>query len=164
LMILNYDKFKTNFAFSFTQAKKRLESNKDNFILSVNHDWYERVSTDELMMMQRNSTVVLDLYGCGLKCFRNVECTSNSLSFKQDPSALIFTYPWVDGDNCVVLPNKDNTTDLDLDASIDILLSYRHENRGKLYEMYLNSIKTNHLYAPKNYVPSHIMKNIIESL
>jgi hypothetical protein len=103
--------------------------------------------------------MILDLYGCGLKCFRNVESSKNSLSVKQDPNQLKYTYEWKDGYNCISLPVNDDMS-LNIDKSIKTLLDYRHDKHYLLYDMYLNSVEINKLYAPSHYVQNHLIKNI----
>lgn len=151
--------FRSHFALSFRQAIEYLKGS-DKFILLVNHDWYERVDCKSLIDMQKKSRMVIDLYGCGLKCFRNVEATNNCLSVKQDPTKLIFTYPWIDGVNCICVPTLNNSNLVDVDSAVKILLTYRHEKQNLLYDLYLNSLETNSKYSPKNYVPNHVIKNI----
>lgn len=158
--LLNMEKFECKFALSYKQAMNDLKEQKNKFIFLTNHDWYERVDLNEI---NANSMAVLDLYGCGQKCFRNIESTKNTLSIKQDPSKVKFTFDWKDGLNCIFLPVHENM-DLDLEKSINILLEYRADKHHLLYDIYLNSIEMNKLYSPKNYVPNHIILNIKNSL
>jgi hypothetical protein len=116
------------------------------------------------MALQKKSQAVIDLYGCGLKCFRNVESTRNCLSIKQDPSRLLFTYPWIDGINCITLPNLPDTNLLDHKKAFEIVYDYRYKKHDLLYDIYVKSMEMNQLYSPKNYVPNHIMKHINENL
>ena len=158
--------FNCIYACSYRQVIKILENKipSNKFIFLVNHDWYERISSDELMALQKLSHVVLDLYGCGLKCFRNVESTANCLSFKQNPSKLVWTYQWEHGVNTVFLPTREGSNIIDEVKSIEIILDFWHGKRHLLYPMYLKSMEMNHLYAPKNYVPNHIIKSIVNSI
>jgi hypothetical protein len=133
-----------------------LKESGEKFIFVTNHDWYERV---DLNPINSNSMVIIDLYGCGQKCFRNVESSKNTLSIKQDPSQLKYTYEWKDGYNCISLPVNDDMS-LNIDTSIKTLLDYRHDKHHLLYDMYLNSVEINKLYAPSHYVPNHLIKNI----
>lgn len=163
-ILSNIEKFQAHFALSYLQAKEFLKSPENPFILLVNHDWYERININELMDLQKKSKMIIDLYGCGLKCFRNVESTCNCLSVKQDPTKLMFTYPWIDGENCIILPTAENSNLLDCHESLKILLEYRHDKHHLLYDMYLKSMEMNKLYSPKNYVRNHIIRNIVENI
>lgn len=154
--LLNMEKFQSIFALSHTQVLNTLKTSKEKFIFLSNHDWYERVDLNDI---NSQSMMVLDLYGCGQKCFRNVESTKNSLSVKQDPNKLIFSYEWKHEHNCIILPVNDDLS-INLDKSIELLLDYRHDKRHLLYDMYLNSLETNRLYSPKNYIPNCIYNNI----
>lgn len=155
----NIGDFASQFAYSWREVQEYLKGT-EKFCALIHHPWYMRITNEELMKFQKKSRMVIDLYGAGLKCFRNVESCGNSLSVKQDPSKLVFTYPWTDGVDCIVLPTKPKSNLLDEDRSVEILLKYRHENHHLLYDMYLNSMKINAKYHPRNYTPNHIIKNI----
>lgn len=163
-LLLHMQKFNCKYALSIRQATECLKTPSDPFILLTNVDWYERINTAELMNFQRQSHMVIDMYGCGLKCFRNVESTLNCLSVKQDPSKLVWTYPWEHGVNCITLPTKENSNIVDSKRAVDIILNYWRFERDSLYSMYLKSIEMNQLYSPKNYVPNCIVKNIRETI
>jgi hypothetical protein len=152
--LLNIEKFCCAIATSKTQYDFKIKNEK--LITLINAEWYERFDLHELNF---NSMMVVDLYGAGQKCFRNVESTKNSLSVKQDPNKLIYTYKWVDGENCISLPVNDDFK-LDIDKSIDIMLEYRNDKHHLLYEMYLNSIETNQKYSLPLYIKNHIIRNI----
>lgn len=159
-LLLNMEKFGCRFALSYKQSTTILQEQKDKFILIANHDWYERVDLNEI---NRQSMMILDLYGCGHKCFRNVESTKYALSLKQDPSKLKFTYTWENDVNCITLPIHEDFS-LDIENSVKIMLDYRHDKHHLLYDIYLKSIETNQLYSPNNYIPNHIIKNIKSTL
>ena len=144
-ILKNIDKFRCEVATSFKQCDKILEENS-HFIFLNHVQWYERTEYKKLLEYQLNTRVVMDMYGCGLKCFRNVESTYNSLSAKQDPTVLKFTHPWIDKENCIVLPNKPGTLLIDEKLSVEILLYYR-KNQHLLYPIYLKSLDTNKLYS-----------------
>lgn len=158
--LLNMEKFNCKFALSYMQTTYMLNESTDKFIFIANHDWRERV---DLNIINSKSIMILDLYGCGQKCFRNIESSKNSLSVKQDPNQLKYTYEWKDGYNCISLPVNDDMS-LNVNKSIDILLDYRHDKHHLLYDMYLNSLEINKLYCPSSYVPNHLIKNIKSSI
>jgi hypothetical protein len=105
------ERFQCIFALSYAQVLNKLKNSTEKFIFLSNHDWYERIDLNEI---NSKSMMILDLYGCGQKCFRNVESTKNSLSIKQDPNKLIFSYEWKHDYNCIILPVND---DLSLNVS-----------------------------------------------
>ena len=156
VFLLNMEKFACRFALSYKQATTILKESSEKFIFVTNHDWYERV---DLNLINSKSMMIIDLYGCGQKCFRNVESSKNTLSIKQDPSQLKYTYEWKDEYNCISLPVNDDMS-LNIDKSIKTFLDYRHDKHHLLYDMYLNSVEINKLYTPSHYVPNHLIKNI----
>jgi len=157
-ILQNIEKFQSQFALSFPQCDEILKTN-ESFILLNYVPWYSRIPHSQLMTYQKQSRVVIDLYGCGMKCFRNAESTVNCLSAKQDPSKLKSVYPWIDGENCIFLPNRSDNILIDIDKTLEILLKYQHEEQHLLYPMYVKSLEMNRLYAPRNYIPAHIMKH-----
>jgi hypothetical protein len=152
--LLNFEKFCCGLVTSKAQYDFKIKDGK--VITLINPDLYERFDLND---MNFNSMMVIDLYGAGQKCFRNIESTKNSLSIKQAPDKLIYTHDWIDGENCITLPVTDELK-LDIDESINILLEYRHDKHHLLYDMYLNSIETNHKYSLPIYIKNHIIQNI----
>lgn len=139
-----------------------LKNNRDRSFLLLHKEWYERV---DFMKYQNNTRAVLDLYGAGLKCFRTIESTINTLSFKQDMSILKHAYPWIDKENCVMLANKENSCVLDEHKSCDILHYYlRGNGQSELYKLYLNSCETNLKYRNVNYINDYFLPNVISQL
>jgi hypothetical protein len=158
--LMNHENFDSIFATSYKQYLHLIENTNECFILICNTEWHERVPLDDI---NRNTLMSIDLYGCGQKCFRNVESTKNCLSVKQDPNHLIHSYKWIHDYNCIVLPTNEDLS-IDIDKSIDILLQYRHYKRDLLYDMYLNSLEMNRLYSLKNYIPNKIINNIRKNI
>lgn len=145
----------------FTSEKQHdieiINNKRKQAILLIHNEWFERTELDKYT---NNTKTMLDLYGSGMKCFRNIESSSNTVSFKQDPNVLIHTYPWTDGFNCVTLPNK-QTNLLDVDASCSKILEYlRGDKQELLYDIYLNSTETNSKYEIKKYIKDHVIHNI----
>lgn len=131
-----------------------------NFVL-LHREWFER-----LHYSNRNAATLttVDLYGAGLKCFRNTEGTIDTLSFKEDPSKLLFAYPWIDGDNCISLPVTDNLR-LDVDAAFEKMYQYiRGDRQHELYPMYLRSVETNRKYRTPAYLWQYIWPSIQQRL
>ena len=159
-----YFDFDITFASTFRQCEHRLKDHSRLFLLN-NVDHYERTDKETFFEYQFRSQIMIDLYGVGIKCFRNIESTNNCISVKQDPSILKYTYPWIDKENCIFLPNRPGTTIINEKLSVEILLHYQHpNNQHLLYPIYLKSLEMNELYSPLNYVPNHIIKNIKKCL
>lgn len=160
-LMKNFLKFNCDLALSYKQAYSYIiEERRRWYTLLICQGWFERVDIQKLYELQYKSRAIIDMYGAGLKCFRNMESFHNCMSFKQDPSKLINTYEWINDVNCVFLPNVANSNLIDEVKSCQILLDYK--NNGKAYRIYLESINMSYKYAPKNYVPNHIIANILK--
>ena len=103
-LMKHYNEFSCEFVTTYGQIKKTLETPGCRFMILMYVPEYERIPSEEYYRIIKKSWMVIDTYGAGLKCFRNIESTKNTLSVKQDPSKLVWTYPWIDGHNCIVLP------------------------------------------------------------
>jgi hypothetical protein len=159
-MMKRFRDFHCDLALSYNQSKKYIfDDKKVNINIMFMQDWWERINIKELYKLQFKSKGVIDLYGAGLKCFRNMESFYNCVPFKQDPSKLLHTYEWIDGVNCVFLPTRQNSNIIDEEKSCEILIKYK--TSLDLYNIYLESIKMSEKYHPSNYVKNHIIKNIL---
>jgi hypothetical protein len=123
----------------------------------INAHSFERLNYDEILPKCK---IILDLYGNGIKCFRNIESAVYGVSAKQDVSIVSHAYPWIDNDNCIMLPiNKNNN--LKLNQSINLLLSWLTENnQSKLYEIYKRGNKTVVNYEKDVYIKNYIHPKI----
>ena len=71
-----------------------------------------------------------------------------------------YAYPWIDDQNCIILPNKnDGSYNIDEKQSIEKLLFYLQQPE-KLYEIYLNCIDNIKNYRIDNYLTKHIIPKI----
>jgi hypothetical protein len=145
------------------QYEEELIKNKrDNAIALFHKEWYERI---DYMKYQSNSRTVIDLYGAGMKCFRTIESTINSISFKQDNSFLKHSYPWIHDENCIMLPNKHDSNNLDELKSCDVIWDYIKGNKKeKLYNIYLKSCEINMKYRNVKYLKDYFIKNVESEL
>ena len=135
-----------------------LQDSRRGNIVIFHREWMERVDFKKKNSLAKTT---LDLYGAGMKCFRSTEGTIDTLAFKQNPSLLQYSYPWVDGENCIYLPVGDNNK-LDVNGSFEVIYDYlRGDKQNKLYKIYLKSTENNRLYRSQNYIPDYILKNII---
>ena len=155
-LIYNYERFGTNIVLSQKHLTKAFEQQMKNFLFIYRAEWYDRIDYRKYIP---HCKTMIDLYGAGMKCFRNLESALDSVSFKQDPSLLIHAYPWIDGKNCVYLPNKGNNK-LDVDMACDIVHDCLRVNQGKLYNIYVESKKVAQLYLNENYSKNYIFPKI----
>ena len=154
-ILQNIEKF-GNISLSQKHLEHNIKNNVKNLVFLCRSEWFERIDYKTYIPHCKSS---VDLYGAGMKCFRNFESALDSVSFKQDPSLLIHAYPWINGKNCVYLPNKSNNQ-LDIDMACDIIYDYTKINQGKLYEIYKESKITAELYVNENYTKNYIYPKI----
>lgn len=146
------ERFGHNIFLSMAQYKDSLASKKDHGILLLRSEYCERINPAEI---QKQARLVVDLFGCGMKCFRNYESAVDSASIKQDPSILVRAFPWTDRKNCIVLPTTLNR--LNMDDAIDILYEFiRGGRQHELYPIYKESIQHVKKYDSKYYFHNHI--------
>lgn len=144
-----------------TSTKQLLHSINTNknikHIVSYNHREQEKLDYTKYLPACKT---VIDMYGVGMKCFRNLESSCYSVAFKQDPSALLRAYPWEDGVDCIFLPNKKDNR-LDVEAAVDIIYEYtRGEKQHKVFEMLKASQNTANKYRIKPYTYNYILPKI----
>lgn len=146
------EKIGHNIFLSVAQYKDSLTSKRDHSILLLRGECYERINPSEI---QKQARLVVDLFGCGMKCFRNYESAVHSISIKQDPSILLRAYPWTDRKDCITLPTTLNR--LEMDAAIEIIHEFiRGHRQHELYPIYKASIQHVRKYDSKYYVDNHI--------
>lgn len=138
------------------QLENRLELKIKNLIFISRIEWLERLDYKKYLLL---SKTVIDLYGAGMKCFRNFESALDSVSFKQDPSLLLHAYQWENGKNCIFLPNKDHNR-LDINLSYDIIHDYIRNNQNKLYNIFKESKLTAKKYTNEEYTKNYIFPKI----
>ena len=134
-----------------------LGNNSTRTMLLFGFEGFERV---DWIYYQNLSQCVLDMFGSGMKCFRNVESSFGAVSIKQDPTVLVHKYPWVDGVNCVSLPIKEDNH-IDIDNALEKIWDYiRGDKRDDLYNIYLNSIETGRKYDTMVYLTNYVLPEI----
>jgi len=156
--MLEMDRWGHNMYFSEKQFENiHLKNNNSRAIVTIQGEWFERIN---YMYYQNFSQCVLDMYGAGMKCFRNIESSFGAVSIKQDPSVLIHKYPWIDGVNCVTLPTKEDNR-IDIHNSFNKIWEYiRGDKRDDLYNIYLNSIETGRKYETMTYITNYLLPEI----
>jgi len=75
-------------------------------IVSVHLPHYYRVDIKELLAINNLSKTCIALPGAGIKTFRHVEASYNSVMIKW-ADGLAWSYPWQPGKNCITTPEGD---------------------------------------------------------
>ena len=137
-----------------------------------------RLPINEVYKKQEESKICISVEGGSYKMVRHQEIVLNSV-VAIHPYDYEYSFPWIDGFNCIVLPYDGNTEPFD---KIDIerggwyrylggpevqecktKLQYYINNGDELYTMYLNSLKTAENYKPSNYYGNYIGNKILET-
>lgn len=132
----------------------------DKAILLLYRPWYLRVP---FVNLYKKSKIVLSIFGVGRKCCRDAEACVSSVMALQDKECH-FAFPWIDGKNCITLPNKTNN-DKEPGLHIDEINATKKifeylNNPKKLYEIYLNGIENAKNYYIDNYLIKYLIPKI----
>lgn len=134
-------------------------------ILLMNKNGYakERIDLSPILL---NSKLCIDLYGNGMKCFRNPESSIYSISIKQDCTKLKFAFDWYNNQNCFMLPNETTHNSIDIQESVKVIETILADlkNKDKIYDIYVNSFNTATKYIGKNYIDYFVATKILEKL
>jgi len=130
----------------------------------------KRITLKALMDYQNQTKISISAAGSAQKCHRHLESPWNSIMAMQDTN-LVWTYPWIDGKNCIILPvleKKENANIwsncmIDEAASVQKIKMYLKQP-DKLYAIYLEGIKSALNYQIVNYIPKYVAKEILEAL
>ena len=137
--------------------------NNNEGILLLYKPCFFRLHHNKMMDLYQKSKISISLHGAGKKCNRETEVSFESVPAIQETNQY-YTYPWIDGKNCIILPNQKNDPfRLDLEDAINKMLSYLQQPE-ELYQIYLNSQKNSLNYRIDNYLTRHIipkLENII---
>lgn len=121
-----------------------------NAWVTIHTPHYERKSIREVLEWQGRSKVSISLPGAGVKCFRSAEAPVNSvMALLHDE--LAWSYPWIDGDNCIRL---------DSNCHITRMAEIIRNGNGSLYEMYRRSQETIRKYEQHAYARDYIIPSI----
>jgi hypothetical protein len=161
-LLMDAEKIGKSLVQSEQSLKFHTERKRRDNILLLNNDFFERAHPTS---KNKYCLTSIDMYGAGMKCYRNGESTQNCVSFKQDPSHLQWAYPWVDGFNCIHLPSNPQTQRLDPNGAFDKITKYLFGDlKDSLYDIYLNSVKTSLAYEQSMYIRDHVWANIQKEL
>lgn len=130
-------------------------------IILLYKPWYMRMPCEEIMDIYSKSKISVSLFGGGRKCFRDCEASFNSVMAIQD-SEHHYAYPWIHGENCIILPNKiieNGVLQIDETQSIDIM-NYYLSNHQELYKIYLAGKKNCLNYRVDNYLTHYFIPKL----
>ena len=136
-----------------------------------------RLPINTVYKEQEKSKICISVEGGSYKMARHHEITLNSV-VAIHPYDYEYSYPWVDGNNCIVLPYDGDTSPFknggiergewyrymgSPDVSLCVeKLKYYINNVDELHGLYLNSIKTANKYRPDNYYRDYVGKTVLE--
>lgn len=110
-----------------------------------------RLPMARIYTLQGQAKLSISLAGAGQKCIRDTEASYNSVMARME-FGVQHTYPWVDGENCIILPAmKPDGVLLDCEVSFRKLMEALA--RPDLYRIYLNGLQNWRNYGWKNYLP-----------
>lgn len=116
---------------------------------SIHAPHYARLDVKEVHKVTRQSKIALVARGCGVKTFRQGEiCDAAVMAMQTDK--LAWTFPWVDGENCIRLDIDSMRPEQYVDAikkMNDALM-----NLDRLYDIYCNAMTTARLYRFESYL------------
>lgn len=136
-----------------------------------------RLPFSQLISLQGQSKFTITMRGEGEKCFRHSEASYNSTMAMMDTQSE-WTYPWIDGKNCISLPVKKTdlpragkvdipcfTVGIDEVGSVEKLYSYlTGDKKDLLYDIYVEGTKHVSKYRFENYTKDYVIEEINEKL
>lgn len=127
---------------------------------------YARVPIGNVLAWNGRSKLSLSLPGAGIKCFRHIESSVNSVMVLQD-DPLAWTFPWVHGENCIRV-TKNNPTDMrviqGLEGDEEVLAMDEALKRDDLYDIYLKGLENIDRYRTKRYAQEYLVPEIQKAL
>ena len=110
-----------------------------------------RLPMARVYTVQGQAKLSVSLAGAGQKCMRDAEASYNSVMARME-FGVQYTYPWIDGENCIILPTiKPDGVLLDCEAAFHKLTEAL--SRPDLYRLYRNGMFNWRNYCWKNYLP-----------
>jgi hypothetical protein len=123
---------------------------------------FARESIYKVLHIQSLAKISISLSGAGVKCFRSAESPYNSIMAIQE-NKLAWSYPWLDGENCIELPNRNDSVLIDEHKSYDKIM--KHLNLPEqLYDMYLAGVENWKNYEVNKYSSDYILKEIAHAI
>jgi hypothetical protein len=156
-------KFCAHFALSAEDVDRSLADKRERIFALLFAPVYRRIRLEKLLEWQKKSKLTVSLKGCGIKCFRCAEGSFNSLLVQQAPETVQWSYPWVDGQNCIGLANG---PDGEVDEVVQVEDLYHHLRitQGSLYDVYLRGLENNKRYRMDTYARNYLLPKLAEAL
>lgn len=159
--------YKRKETFCFVGANSSVSRKK--VISSLSHNVYDtskledRIPLSKVFEIYKDSKTVFSLEGAGVKCTRHLEAPLTSIMIKEPFSAypVVYSSPWVDGENCIEAVYDTNRT-IDFFATQEKVYNILAEGKG--YEIYRNGRYNAENYEIINYYKNYIVKKILEVL
>jgi hypothetical protein len=126
-----------------------LNENHKRYWATMHIPHFARLPIEQLLVFNGDAKISLSLPGAGRKCFRHAEAPVNSVMMMQRDD-IAWTYPWVDGDNCIKFSKEE-----------DLLEFIEHAiKHTDLYDIYLGGLETNDKYRMGRYATEYIEPTI----
>jgi hypothetical protein len=106
--------------------------------------------------------ISISMNGAGRKCFRSAEASYNSVMALQENN-LEWSSPWINGANCIELPNKPDSVLIDENKAYGRLMHYL-DSPKYLYGMYLQGIDNWKSYEVGKYSTEYVLKSTERAL
>jgi hypothetical protein len=119
---------------------------------------FSRESIYKLLHLQSLAKISISMNGCGKKCFRHEESSYNSVMALQENN-LEWSYPWIDGESAMELPNKEGSTLIDEVKSYEKIMNFL-DHPHHLYGMYINGISNWKNYEVNKYSNDYILMEV----
>jgi hypothetical protein len=116
--------------------------------LSIHSPHTHRIEISEIVRRQAQSKMSVSLPGAGKKCFRSTEHFMHTVPVKLEDD-LAWSFPWVSGENCIILHEQD--------AMAENLLE---ESEHDLHPIYLEAQELASRYSIHRYLNEYILPAI----
>lgn len=123
---------------------------------------FSRISIQILLHIQSMAKISISMGGAGAKCFRDCESSYNSVMARQENN-IDWAYPWIDGENSIMLPNRSDNVLIDENKSYEKIMEWLDKPK-ELYDVYLNGISTWKNYEVNKYSSEYVLKTIKSKL
>lgn len=158
-------RFGAHFALTEEDLDIALKEGRQRIFALLHTPHYRRIHIQNLMDWQAKSKISISLNGAGIKCFRHAESSYNCVMATQDTLSVIWSYPWVHGENCISLTRKDfEPKEIEEGYAVETLWHWLRVQQGRLYDIYLAGVANNEKYHADNYGRDYLLPKIKEAL
>ena len=163
------------FALQLGDLEYNLKTNFCPIAILYQNGFWNRLPMQRVMEIQRLAKVSISCRGAGIKCFRSAEAGYNAIMAQQSVDQVQWAFPWVPAPqglpshktalpNCINLPSKPGSDDIDEFTSVNELYRWTMVERGWLYPIYKLGVENNQNYVAANYVVRYLIPEICASL